>query len=171
MLIPKIRLSRILARVLRALYGVQPPSTEDYFTLAAGFTQDLLQWRQGISYLLDADGSAAMYVKLVLRQRDVLKLASCHAQILIYRPFLLKSFTNVVAGASTSDSLSPTRKQEMQQNIQRCVDAAAQITEQIDDIYAAGELYSTLFVSAIPSHAESSTSCASTSMIDMCFHD
>lgn len=86
-----------------------------------------------------------MFVKLVLRQRDVLKLASCHAQILIDRPFLLKSFASM-ARHGDNNELGLSRKQEMQRNIQRCVDAATQITEHINYIYAAGEFYSTLFV-------------------------
>lgn len=139
------RLSRILARILRALYGIQPPSTEEHFTLASKFTQDLAEWREHISYLLDAGGSSAIFVKLVLRQRDVLKLAFWHAQILVHRPFLLKSFT-ALAGDGTGNEAMSRRKQEMEDNIRTCVRAATSIAEHIDQIDAVGEFYSTLFV-------------------------
>lgn len=86
-----------------------------------------------------------MFVKLVLRQRDVLRLASCHVQILINRPFLLKSFASS-ADPGASHEQGTTRQEEMQANTQRCVDAATQIIEHIDHIYGSGELYSTLFV-------------------------
>ncbi|KAF4472113.1 hypothetical protein FALBO_976 [Fusarium albosuccineum] len=135
---------KILARILRALYGIHPRSTEEHFTLAAKFSQDLKEWREHISYLLDTDGSSAMFVKLVLRQRDVLKLAFWHAQILVYRPFLLKSFTSLANYGVDGDLLS-SRQQEMQQNINICIDAATNIIEHIDRIATAGELYSTLF--------------------------
>ncbi|KAH7123220.1 finger protein [Dactylonectria estremocensis] len=142
--VAQIKLSRILASILRTLYGIHPRSTEEHFTLAARFTRDLSEWREHISYLLDTDGSSAMFVKLVLRQRDVLKLAFWHAQILIHRPFLLKSFTSLANYGVNGDLLS-SRPQEMKRNIQICIDAATQITEHIDHIDAAGEFYSTLF--------------------------
>lgn len=141
-----VRLSRILARILRALYGIHPRSTEEHFTLAAKFTEELSEWRRHISYLLDTDGSSALFVKLVLRQRDVLKLAFWHAQILVHRPFLLRSFTSL-ADYDLSSELRLSRQLEMQKNIRLCIDAATQITEHIDRIDAAGEFYSTLFVS------------------------
>lgn len=143
-----VRLSRVLSRILRALYGIRPPSTAKHFTLAAEFTQDLSSWRNHISYLLDTDGNSAIFVKLVLRQRDVLKLAFWHAQILVHRPFLLKTFTIAEDEnhSSTSTSFLSSKKEEMRRNVKICIDAAMQITEHIDQIDAAGELYSTLFV-------------------------
>ncbi|KAF6819670.1 finger protein [Colletotrichum plurivorum] len=143
-MVAQIKLSRILARILRALYGIRQPSTEEHFTFASGFMQDLTDWREHISYLLDAGGSAAIFVKLVLRQRDVLKLAYWHAQILVHRPFLLKSFTTL-AGDGADGEATTRRKQEMEANIKTCVGAATNIAEHIDQIDAAGEFYSTLF--------------------------
>lgn len=88
-----------------------------------------------------------MFIKLVLRQRDVLQMASCHAQILIYRPFLLPMSANVSEYESTATSeLQTSRKEQISEYTQRCLDAATQIAEHIDRIDAAGELYSTLFV-------------------------
>lgn len=142
------RLSQILARVLRTLYGIEPPSTEKYFTLAAKFTQALEEWREDISYLLDADGSSAMFIKLVLRQRDVLQLALCHAQILIYRPLCFLPFSSSMAEyeATITSELQLARREQVREYTKSCVEAATQITEHIDRIDAAGELYSTLFV-------------------------
>ncbi|KAL6407205.1 finger protein [Ilyonectria robusta] len=142
--VAQIKLSRILSGILRALYGIHAPSTEQHFTLAAKFNGELSKWREDIAYLLDTDGSSAMFVKLVLRQRDVLKLAYWHAQILVHRPFLLKSFTSL-ANYGVNGELLSSRPQEMQQNIRICINAATQITEHIDRINAAGEFYSTLF--------------------------
>ncbi|KAF4975539.1 hypothetical protein FZEAL_7685 [Fusarium zealandicum] len=143
--VAQIMLSRILARILRALYGIHPRSIEEHFTFAAKFTRDLAEWRQHISYLLDTDGSSAIFVKLVLRQRDVLRLAFWHAQILVHRPFLLKSFTSLTGYERRGGNLLPARQLEMQENIKICIDAATRIIEHIDHINSAGELYSTLF--------------------------
>ena len=113
-----------------------------------------MHWRQEIAYLLDADGGSTMFVKLVLRQRDVLKLAFWHATILVHRPFLLKTFTafsGYEGGANEEQQVSSSsRTEELRRNIHTCVDAAVQITEYIDRISATGELYSTLFVSRAP---------------------
>ncbi|KAF6808231.1 finger protein [Colletotrichum sojae] len=143
-MVAQIKLSRILAHILRALYGIRQPSTEEHFTLASGFMQDLTEWREHISYLLDAGGSSAIFVELVLRQRDVLKLAYWHAQILVHRPFLLKSFTTLTSDGADGEATT-RRKQEMEANIKTCVGAATNIAEHIDQIDAAGEFYSTLF--------------------------
>lgn len=139
-----LRLSRILARILRAFYGIHTPSTKEHFGLADKFSKELAEWRDHISYLLDAGGSSAIFVKLVLRQRDVLKLAYWHAQILVYRPFLLKTFSAV---ESNDENLLSARQQQTRQNIKACIDAAMSIAEHIGTIDAAGEFYSTLFVS------------------------
>ncbi|KAK1525938.1 finger protein [Colletotrichum costaricense] len=55
--------SRIVARVIRSLYGIKSVSTEEHLTPAARFNQDLSEWREPISYLLDTVGSSALYVK------------------------------------------------------------------------------------------------------------
>lgn len=106
----------------------------------------MLEWREPISYLLDTVGSPALYVKLVLRQRDVLKLAFWHAYILVQRPFLINSLNNL-SGHGQEDDRLQMRHEEMRKNIQLCVDAATEITKHINYIKDAGELYSTLFVS------------------------
>lgn len=88
-----------------------------------------------------------IFVKLVLRQRDVLKLAYWHAQILVYRPFLLKTFSTV---DSNDETFLLARQGQTQQNIKSCIDAAMSIAEHISTIDAVGEFYSTLFVSQVP---------------------
>lgn len=113
--------------------------------LAAEFSRDLSKWREHISYLLDTDGNSAIFVKLVLRQRDVLNLAFWHAEILVHRPFLLKNFS-ILENHGVNSEPSSSRQQEMQRNINTSIEAAVQITEHIDRIDAAGEFYSTLFV-------------------------
>lgn len=135
--------------MLRELYGIRPPSTEDHFKLASKFTSQLDEWHDTISYLLETDGDSAIFVKLVLRQRDVLKLAFWHARVLVHRPFLLNSFASL-ANYSTNRRLLASRRAELQQNVQHCLDAAMRIVQLIDRIDAAGEFYSTLFVRVRP---------------------
>ncbi|VUC25726.1 unnamed protein product, partial [Clonostachys rosea] len=143
--VAQIKLSRILARILRVLYGINPPSTEEQFTLTAKFSRELEEWREHISYLLDTDGNSAIFVRLVLRQRDVLKLAFWHAQILVNRQFLLKTFTSLANYEPRAGGPLAQRKEEVQKNVKTCIEAAEHIIDHIDRISAAGELYSTLF--------------------------
>ena len=135
-----------MARILRELYGIRTPSTDSHFKLATKFTSQLDEWHRSISYLLDTDGDSGIFVKLVLRQRDVLKLAYWHARVLLHRPFLLNSFASL-ANYSANNRLLAARRVELQRNVQHCLDAAMHIAQLIDRIDAAGEFYSTLFVS------------------------
>ncbi|KAK1658753.1 fungal-specific transcription factor domain-containing protein, partial [Colletotrichum godetiae] len=144
--VAQIKLSRIVARVMRSLYGIKSCSTEEHLVFAARFNRDLSEWRDSISYLLDTAGPSALYVKLVLRQRDVLKLAYWHAQILVHRPFLLKSLSSIFSsGREKGTDYLRLRHEEIRMNIQLCIDAAIEITKHINLINNAGELYSTLF--------------------------
>ncbi|KAF4785159.1 finger protein [Colletotrichum scovillei] len=142
--VAQIKLSRIVARVLRSLYGIKSISTEEHLTLAARFDEDLSEWREPISYLLDTVGSSTLFVKLVLRQRDLLQLAFWHAQILVHRPLLINSI-NSFSGHVQENGSGRLRYEEIRKNIQRCVDAATEIAKHINHINDAGELYSTLF--------------------------
>ncbi|KXH32491.1 finger protein [Colletotrichum nymphaeae SA-01] len=142
--VAQIKLSRIVARVLRSLYGIKSVSTEEHLTLAARFNEDLSEWREPISYLLDTVGSSTLYVKLVLRQRDLLQLAFWHAQILVHRPFLISSL-NSFSGHVQENGSGRLRYEGIRKNVQLCVDAAIKIVKHINHINDAGELYSTLF--------------------------
>lgn len=65
-----------------------------------------------------------MSVTLYQRQYNVLNLAFSHAQILLYRPFVLKNFAVLASGASK-------RNEQLQETIgecvQNCLDGAMKI--------------------------------------------
>ncbi|KXH59636.1 finger protein [Colletotrichum salicis] len=61
--VAQIKLSRIVARVLRSLYGIKSCSTEEHLAFATRFNKDFSEWRDSISYLLDTAGPSALYVK------------------------------------------------------------------------------------------------------------
>lgn len=139
------RLCKIISRILRSMYGVKVPSTGEHLTLANKYMAELEAWREDISYLLDTDHNSAIFIPLVLRQRDVLKLAFWHAQILVHRPFLLKTFASLSGNKGNQDSITSQQK-EIEKNVQVCISAAMQVVAYIDRIDAAGEFYNTLFV-------------------------
>lgn len=143
----KIRLSRIVANVLRDLYSIRPPSTENSFKLAAKYAKEIAAWRGSVSYLVETDGvDPSLFQPIFLRQRNVLNLACWHAQILVHRPFLLNNFASLA-------NLGSTRHRRTQQNadltddhVQRCLDAAMNIVGKLDELSSSGQLYNTFWV-------------------------
>ncbi|KAH7305948.1 fungal-specific transcription factor domain-containing protein [Stachybotrys elegans] len=138
------KLSRIVVKILRSIYGIHPPSIEQHFHLAEKFTKQLEDWWKDMSFLLDSDGDLNIFVPLVLRQRDVLKLAFWHALVLIHRPFLLNTFASLANYSANRRRLS-SRKPQLERNTQRCLDAAMKIVQLIDRMNGAGQFFSTLF--------------------------
>ncbi|KAL8404672.1 hypothetical protein RB594_009507 [Gaeumannomyces avenae] len=143
------KLSRILAGVLRDLYGIKPPSRSERLRLADKYTKLLFEWRGQVAYLLDTGGDSSMFVPIVLRQRDVLKLAFWHSQILVHRPFLLGSFASLASHGSRhrqNNAQPAMRSAEAEDNVRLCLDAATNIARLVHDIDSADQLYSTMFL-------------------------
>ncbi|KAH8880848.1 hypothetical protein GQ53DRAFT_617270, partial [Thozetella sp. PMI_491] len=140
------KLSRIIAKILRSLYGIRSLSTEEQLELAVHYTGQLKEWREEISHLLDTEGSSSFFVPLVLRQRDILKLAFWHAEILVHRPFLLKSFASLSNYRTNRSGKSTSKKKEIAENVNSCLDAAMGIVEIVGQIDVAGQLFPTLFL-------------------------
>lgn len=140
------RLSRIIARILRDLYGIRSQSPDSQCKFAAKFTKDISAWRNSISYLVDTDGlDSSLFQPIFLRQRDVLNLACWHAQILVCRPFLLNNFASLT-NLGTTRSSSKQSTESTNEHIQLCLEAAMNIVGKINDLSAGGRLYNTLWV-------------------------
>lgn len=136
------RLSRILANILRDLYGIKPPSSEDRYRLAAKYNTELNTWRASLAYLLDTSGvDPSLFLPIFLRQRNVLNLAFWHAQILVHRPFLLSNFAGLTTHTLTRSTRHPANPKHAH-HVQRCLDAATHIVRVVDDLTAAGQIYS-----------------------------
>ncbi|KAL1617837.1 hypothetical protein SLS54_007618 [Diplodia seriata] len=150
-----MRFSRILANILRDLYGIRPPSTSDRYRLAAKYNDALNNWRASVAYLLDTDGvDPSLFLPIFLRQRNVLNLAFWHAQILVHRPFLLSNF----AGLSSYNNLHhhhhrPNGRDssdgggggKLAYHVQCCLDAATNIVRVVDELTRSGQIYSTFW--------------------------
>ncbi|OJD30200.1 zn 2cys6 transcription factor [Diplodia corticola] len=141
--IAHMRFSRILANILRDLYGIRPPSTEDRYRLAAKYNDELNSWRASVAYLLDTDGvDPSLFLPIFLRQRNVLNLAFWHAQILVHRPFLLSNFAGL-----TSYNLHRTNNNnsKLAYHVQLCLDAATNIVRVVDELTRSNQIYSTFW--------------------------
>lgn len=145
------RLSRILANILRDLYGIKPPSSDDRYRLAAKYNDELNEWRTSLAYLLDTDGvDPSLFLPIFLRQRNVLNLAFWHAQILVHRPFLLSNFAGLTNYSINRSKLSGNSK--LAYHVQRCLDAAMNIVRVVDDLTNQSQIYSTYWVRAHSLH-------------------
>ncbi|RSM07457.1 hypothetical protein CEP52_005199 [Fusarium oligoseptatum] len=146
--IAHIKLSRIVAKILRDLYGIRQPSTESQYKLAAKYAKEIDNWHSGISYLVDTDGiDPSLFQPIFLRQRNVLNLACWHAQILVHRPFLLNNFASLANLGSTRNSRSRQNSELTHEHVQRCLEAAMNIVTKIDDLHSNGLLYNTFWFS------------------------
>lgn len=141
------RLSRIVANILRDLYGIRPPSTENQFKLAARYAGDIDAWRSGVAYLVDTDGvDPSLFQPIFARQRNVLNMACWHAQLLVHRPFLLNNFASLANLGTTRQSRSGRNADLVDEHVQRCLEAAMSIVGLVDDLNAGGQLYNTFWV-------------------------
>ncbi|KAL6351867.1 hypothetical protein LRP88_14677 [Fusarium phalaenopsidis] len=148
--IAHIKLSRIVAKILRDLYGIRQPSTESQYKLAAKYAKEIDNWHSGISYLVDTDGiDPSLFQPIFLRQRNVLNLACWHAQILVHRPFLLNNFASLANLGTTRNSRSRQNSELTHEHVQRCLEAAMNIVAKIDDLHSNGLLYNTFWITSI----------------------
>lgn len=148
------RLSRIVANILRDLYGIRPPSTDNQFKIATKYAREIESWRNGVSYLVDTDGvDPSMFQPIFLRQRNVLNMACWHAQLLVHRPFLLNNFASLANLGTTRQNKSNRSADLIDEHVQQCVEAAMNIVGLVDSLNSGGQLYNTFWV-CFPSRTE-----------------
>jgi galactonate dehydratase len=136
------KLSRIISGILRDLYGIRRVTLHSQSVAAAKHGAELDQWRAELSAFVDLP-SVDMLMPTYQRQHTVLNLAFYHAQILIYRPFILKDFKNLALPA-WNDSINISKA--VSQNIQHCLKAALKITYILRDLCENGKMYNTFWV-------------------------
>ncbi|CAM1507737.1 Fc.00g045850.m01.CDS01 [Cosmosporella sp. VM-42] len=135
------RLSRIVANVLRDFYGIRSRSTESQITMASAYSKDLGEWWNSMKYLLNtAKYDSSLFLPIFLRQRNVLNLAFWHAQILLYRPFLLNSFASLT-NLSLRRNTRTAHAANVAGNVELCLGAAMNIVNLVDEINTTGQLY------------------------------
>ncbi|PNH39894.1 hypothetical protein VD0004_g7020 [Verticillium dahliae] len=141
-----MKISRIVANILRDLYSIRPPSTDNQFKLAARYSKDIDNWRSGLTYLLDTDGvDPSLFQPIFLRQRNVLNMACWHAQILVHRPFLLNNFASLANLGSTRNRKANRNSELTDEHVQRCLEAAMNIVGLVDTLSSNGQLYNTFW--------------------------
>ncbi|KAB8242796.1 fungal-specific transcription factor domain-containing protein [Aspergillus flavus] len=136
------KLSKIISGVLHDLYGIQRSSLTVQASAAAKYGAEMARWRKELTGFLDLPNVNIMKVTYQ-RQYTVLNLAFYHAQILLYRPFLLKGFTLLTKEPSRrNDKLQGT----IDQNIKSCLEAAMKVVSIVRDLSTAGRMYRAFWV-------------------------
>ncbi|KNG91227.1 hypothetical protein ANOM_000297 [Aspergillus nomiae NRRL 13137] len=131
------KLSKIISGVLHDLYGIQRSTLAVQASAAAKYAAEMAQWRKELSEFVDLPNVNLLRITYQ-RQFTVLNLAFYHAQILLYRPFLLKGFTLLSKGPSRrNDKLQGT----IDQNIKSCLEAAMKVVSIVHDLSTNGKMY------------------------------
>ncbi|ORY60209.1 fungal-specific transcription factor domain-containing protein [Pseudomassariella vexata] len=138
--IAHIKISRIMARILREFYGLKTPSTQDRIELAKKFTLELEMWHEDMGLLLGDNGiHTSLLLPLFQRQRNVLNLAYWHAQLLVHRPFLLSNFASL-SNYGTAQTRSK-KNEAFRKNVEQCLEAATNITKAVEELEERKQLY------------------------------
>lgn len=132
-----VKLSRIIGLILNKLYGIERLSISAQILAAEDCETQLAEWRTGIADFLDHTNKSWLKT-LYQRQHTVLNLASAHAEILLYRPILLRNF------ASRSDTQDALRE-SVDRSVDKCVQAAARIVSIVRQLCADQKLIHALW--------------------------
>lgn len=135
-----IKLSRIIASILRSLYGIQKLSLSAQLSAAEQCEARMADWRAGISSFIDHTDKRLLKT-LYQRQHTVLNLTSAHATILLYRPFLLRNFASLTQSSASQQNLQA----QIAQNIEKCLLAALKIVGIVQGLQEDGKLIHALW--------------------------
>ncbi|KAJ6014372.1 hypothetical protein N7540_008963 [Penicillium herquei] len=139
------KLSVIIGRILRDMYGARKATSQAEETAAAQHGTDLTRWRQEISGFLDSS-NVDLLILIYQRQYTVLNLAFYHAQILLYRPFLIKHFGNFV---SQERSQNNVRSETSNRFVDICVTAATKIAAVVHELCEKHRMYSMFWLTRL----------------------
>ncbi|RAL01120.1 Zn(II)2Cys6 transcription factor [Aspergillus ibericus CBS 121593] len=134
------KLSVIIGRILHDMYGIHRGSSQAEVAAAAQHGAHLTRWRQELSGFLDSS-NVDLLMLTYQRQYTVLNLAFYHAQILLYRPFILRHFGTNNRERSRNDSSS----RAVDQYIKVCLVAAMKIAAIIRELCEKRRMYSTFW--------------------------
>ncbi|RAH67462.1 uncharacterized protein BO66DRAFT_457958 [Aspergillus aculeatinus CBS 121060] len=134
------KLSVIIGGILHDVYGPRRASGQVEAAAAAKYGASLSRWRQELSGFLDV-ANVDLLMLTYQRQYTVLNLAFYHAQVLLYRPFILKDFGHSTVTRPQNDkSLESVRKYTG-----LCLEAAMKIAAIVRELCDRGRMYSTFW--------------------------
>ncbi|PYH76297.1 hypothetical protein BO82DRAFT_387403 [Aspergillus uvarum CBS 121591] len=134
------KLSVIIGGILHDVYGPRRASGQVEAAAAVKYGACLSRWRQELSGFLDV-ANVDLLMLTYQRQYTVLNLAFYHAQVLLYRPFILKDFGHSTVPRPQNDkSFELVRKYTG-----LCLEAAMKIAAIVRELCDRGRMYSTFW--------------------------
>ncbi|KAI1746498.1 transcriptional regulatory protein GAL4 [Xylaria castorea] len=140
-----INLARIIGRIVRELYSIQPISAGRRTVLTERISKDLSDWRVEVSRFLDADFNIPSLPPIYPRQRNVLNLTYWHAIILAYRPIVLSNFTRFLHNHNHTRQGSRDDA-EAEESVQQCVRAALRTVKTVDEMARNSQMFRAFWI-------------------------
>ncbi|KAJ5361140.1 hypothetical protein N7541_001984 [Penicillium brevicompactum] len=131
------KLVRIISGILKDLYGLQQKNVETQTEIALKYGADLADWRSGIAPFLQTPNIELLQATYQ-RQYNVLNFAFAHAEILLYRPFLLR---NLACLGRRSGPKNSQLQEDIQMNIEKCLHAASRIAGLFKELCRSRRMY------------------------------
>ncbi|KAJ6044434.1 uncharacterized protein N7446_002629 [Penicillium canescens] len=131
------KLVRIISGVLKELYGLKKKNLEAQAVIAQKYGSSLAEWRIGIGPFLETS-NIELLQPTYQRQYNVLNLAFAHAEILLYRPFLLR---NLASLGRRSGHTHSQLQQDIQTNVEKCLQAASKIAGLFKELCRSKRMY------------------------------
>jgi hypothetical protein len=139
-----IELAMILEQVLYQMYSVKPKNLETRIEAAEKLEKELAEWYESSSSLEPSIGDPTSKLGLLL------VIVHVHAQILLYRPFLLDHLKPPIADDGEFLHQRATRK------VEACLQSATVMTTLISAMSKKDTYFSTFWVTTsplVPSHS------------------
>jgi hypothetical protein len=136
---------RIISGVLKELYGLKKKNLEAQAVIAQKYGASLAEWRSGIGPFLETS-NIELLQPTYQRQYNVLNLAFAHAEILLYRPFLLRNLASLGRRSGRTHS---QLQQDIQTNVEKCLQAASKIAGLFKELCRSKRMYRSFWVKYI----------------------
>ncbi|KAI0434368.1 transcriptional regulatory protein GAL4 [Xylaria sp. FL1042] len=140
-----IKLARIIGRIVRELYSIQPISAGRRTVLTERISKELSDWRVEFSTFLDADFSIPSLPPIYPRQRNVLNLTYWHAILLAYRPIMLSNFTRFLHNQNHTHQAT-SDDEEAEESVQQCVRAALRTVRTVDEMVRNSQMFRAFWI-------------------------
>ncbi|CAG8925817.1 unnamed protein product [Penicillium salamii] len=131
------KLVRVISGILKDLYGLQQKNVEAQTVIAQKYGAELADWRSGIGPFLETPNIELLQATYQ-RQYNVLNFAFAHAEILLYRPFLLRNLASLGRRSGPKHS---QLQQDIQANVERCLHAASRIVGLFKELCRSKKMY------------------------------
>ncbi|KAH6660317.1 fungal-specific transcription factor domain-containing protein [Truncatella angustata] len=131
------KLHRILGKVLRDIYSIQPVSATEQCIRSHKYLQEIREWRSIAPGFLQLDSKdVPPLIPIFQRQREVLKFTYWHAVIVTCRPLLLQSFTHRQQKPDNTRSIP-----RIHEGVKECLHAAMLVVDSVIQMFESGRMF------------------------------